>query len=359
MLKPYLQPLLQVSAMKVERDPGNGEKFERQMPYAAEGGGGMLQLVQTFIGFLWSGHWANPTVYHTIVEVGMSSEAQNPESVCLIQDEHEVNGGRRWAWEMGECSSQPRIPMVGSVLQKGITGKHYICIFAIGITSAHKSSPPRQAQKTTGKKAAAQAHSKTPREPHVLKYGLRAAPPKVRNSTDALVLFANLQKFDGGFPSASADQLEAALTLQRSSDREHGQPRGVVKSFIKAGTKLDPDMIQQAYVTLLAWAFMTQRCHKDKVDVMKQKADLWLRKNLSAVMDVDKLERQFLETVHFGEHDSEKEHYVQAVLFGQTLSELVNGTGMPGSAGFRVGCSEDHGWVGWCRVPGRVTISGR
>ncbi|KAJ3836307.1 hypothetical protein F5878DRAFT_726879 [Lentinula raphanica] len=21
--------------------------------------------------------------------------------------------------------------------------------------------------------------------------------------------------------------------------------------------------------------------------------------------------------------------------------------------------SEDHGWVGWCRVPGRVTISGR
>ncbi|KAJ3972157.1 hypothetical protein EV361DRAFT_962034 [Lentinula raphanica] len=245
------------------------------MPYAAEGGGGMLQLVQTFIGFLWSGHWANPTVYHTIVEVGMSSEAQNPESVCLIQDEHEVNGGRRWAWEMG----------------------------------AHKSSPPRQAQKTTGKKAAAQAHSKTPREPHVLKYGLRAAPPKVRNSTDALVLFANLQKFDGGFPSASADQLEAALTLQRSSDREHGQPRGVVKSFIKAGTKLDPDMIQQAYVTLLAWAFMTQRCHKDEVDVMKQKADLWLRKNLSAVMDVDKLKRQFLETVHFGEHDSEKEHY--------------------------------------------------
>ncbi|KAJ3760141.1 hypothetical protein EV360DRAFT_68941 [Lentinula raphanica] len=123
--------------------------------------------------------------------------------------------------------------------------------------------------------------------------------PSVMDSTEALILFANLQKFDGGFDSAAIAEIEAALALDglgESGDAEGVNPFGVVKSFI-TDTKLDSEIIQQAYVTLLAWAFMTQRC-KDEAHDLKGKADLWLRENLSASVDVDELQRKFLDAVN-------------------------------------------------------------
>ncbi|KAJ3838341.1 hypothetical protein F5878DRAFT_537754 [Lentinula raphanica] len=131
-----------------------------------------------------------------------------------------------------------------------------------------------------------------------------AAPPPflrafaVRNimdSTEALILFANLQKFNGGFDSGSTADIEAALGLNATEAQGANGPFGVVKSFI-TDTKLDPEIVQQAYVTLLAWAFMTRRC-KDEAYDMKEKADLWLRDHLSASVDVDELERKFLDAV--------------------------------------------------------------
>ncbi|KAJ3730950.1 hypothetical protein DFJ43DRAFT_461619 [Lentinula guzmanii] len=133
----------------------------------------------------------------------------------------------------------------------------------------------------------------------------RSFTSSVMDSAEALIMFARLQKFDGGFDTSSTAEIEAALALDASEGSEGANALGVVKSFI-TDTKYGPEIVQQVYATLLAWAYMSTRC-KDEAYDMKEKAYIWLRENLDSGVDVDELKRQFLEAVSLEIHVPDNE----------------------------------------------------
>ncbi|KAJ4480226.1 hypothetical protein J3R30DRAFT_2596562 [Lentinula aciculospora] len=122
------------------------------------------------------------------------------------------------------------------------------------------------------------------------------AAPSVPDTAEALILLARLQKFDGGFDASSVFEIESALDASGGSGESHALE--IVKTFIpNTEPELHPEKIQAIYATLLAWAYMSIKCKEDGYD-MKEKANAWLRENLENV-DVDELERQFLDAVGF------------------------------------------------------------
>ncbi|KAJ3876874.1 hypothetical protein F5051DRAFT_354695 [Lentinula edodes] len=129
-------------------------------------------------------------------------------------------------------------------------------------------------------------------------------------ATEALIILARLQNFDGSFDESSSkfdiEGLYAELGVDLGTGTEtETEIKSIVDKFV---SDTESEKGQVVYITLLAWAFMAVQSKSNAkageafYDV-KDKADVWLKENLKGSgaagsdVDVDELKRQFLDKV--------------------------------------------------------------